>query len=245
MTDTSRVSGGDATPVAVTTPMITATSTSMPAQVMTSEPPTTRVSETSAHTAFAPSLDPETLAQLSDGDAVTVLLPFAPLPLAEWANAGGSRTPSGGTVWGASWNWSAVVGSLPRSGPDWSLIVTGPPSGGTNAPDASALPLYEAAGFEVLYSNSDCSVGEGDATSAAIYVMKDGVVLATVQVFENVADCGLGWQTMSPSEMLHILENARVCELAPSAVIVDCSDPLQPAEDERALIVGALATPAA
>jgi hypothetical protein len=114
-----------------------------------------------------------------------------------------------------------------------------------DAPDVSARLLYHAAGFEVRYANSDCSVGEGDATSAVIYVMKDGAIVSMVQVYENIATCRPDWQAMNATELLGILENARVCQLDSLAGISACSEPLQPPTAQRQSIVEALSTPTA
>lgn len=168
---------------------------------------------------------------------VSVLLPFALLPMADWVDVAGSRTTSGST-WFATWPWASIA-SPPWTGPDWQLTVTGTSVGPTIDP-AALTPLYEAAGFELLYANSDCTFGEGDATSTVIAVVAGGAVVSTIQVFETVADCDLG---MSPADLLGILEHARVCELDAAGEIVGCSEPLSPAADDRAAVLSALSTP--
>ena len=188
---------------------------------------------------FTPSISTRMFARPSDETNISVLLPFSPLPLAEWVATTGSAT-TGGSTWFAKWPWASLA-SPPIAGPDWQLTFTGTTEGPTI--DLAALtPLYEAAGFELSYSNSDCTFGEGDATSTVIAVATGGVVVSTIQVLETVADCGLG---MSPTDLLGILEHSRVCELDAAGEIVHCSDLLSPAADDRAAVVAALSTPGA
>lgn len=186
---------------------------------------------------FTPSVNTRMFASPGEDANVSVLLPFAPLPMADWVDVTGSRTGSG-SAWFATWPWASIP-SAPKTGPDWQLTFTGTADGPTVDP-STLTPLYEAAGFELLYANSDCTFGEGDATSTVIAVVAGGVVVSTIEVFETVADCHLG---MSPAELLGILEQARICELDAAGEIVSCSEPLSPAADDRAAVLSALSTP--
>ena len=231
------VSCGGSTPVSVegtdATIATTTTSTRATSTVATPSPNTTTSEATGPVSALGSSAE----RSLSRGTPTVGLLPGR-LPFVDEATTGASRFSADSWTWTAGWNWIGHnQGTLPggqEAGFDWSLTFSSAQATSSAAVPKNAVKLFSRGDLDYFALNSSCRFGEGTPTSTTIWVSRAGNVIVFGEVHETVARCDWKARTMTPEELVDLLDATVSCTFG-GGNTPTCVDLPAVSADERSL----------